>query len=39
MPLISYLYTDGLENLGQNGSIVRILQTTLGIYDRNEIEV
>ena len=34
----SYIFTDGIETLGNLNSAARFLNTTLSIYDRNEIE-
>jgi N-terminal acetyltransferase B complex non-catalytic subunit len=36
---LSYLVTENLEIFGQISHPLRLLQTTLSIYDRNEIEV
>jgi N-terminal acetyltransferase B complex non-catalytic subunit len=36
---LSFLFTDGIESLGQFSYPSRILQNSLSIYDRNEIEV
>jgi hypothetical protein len=36
---LSFLFTEGLESMGQYAYPRRLLHNTLSIYDRNEIEV